>query len=106
MGAGKTTFVKGVALGLDIHDHITSPSFTIMTIYEGQVPLYHIDLYRIDTWDDLDSLGLEDFLYGDGVSVVEWGEKGTALLPADHIAISIALIEDGRREITIRGSAL
>ena len=106
LGAGKTTLVKGIARGLDIPDTVTSPSFTIMTIYQGQLPLYHIDLYRIDTQDDLDYLGLEDYLFGDGVSVVEWGEKAAGLLPSDHISIKIKLIGNDSREIEIRGITL
>ena len=72
LGAGKTTFTKGVAQGLDIDQMIKSPTYTIVREYEGRLPLYHLDVYRIG--DDPDSIDLDDFLFGEGVTVIEWGE--------------------------------
>ena len=71
LGAGKTTLTKGIAKGLDINQMIKSPTYTIVREYEGRLPLYHLDVYRIG--NDPDSIDLDDFLYGDGVSVIEWG---------------------------------
>lgn len=71
LGAGKTTLTKGIAKGLDIHQMIKSPTYTIVREYEGSLPLYHLDVYRIG--NDPDSIDLDDFLYGDGVTVIEWG---------------------------------
>ena len=72
LGAGKTTFTKGLAQGLDIRQMIKSPTYTIVREYEGRLPLYHLDVYRIG--DDPDSIDLDDFLFGEGVTVIEWGE--------------------------------
>jgi tRNA threonylcarbamoyladenosine biosynthesis protein TsaE len=100
---GKTTFVKGIARALHIREEITSPSFTIMTVYQGRLPLYHIDLYRLEDSDEIEDLGIEEFLYGDGVSVIEWGERAMALLPKDRIEVSLSLIQGGLRQMEIRG---
>ena len=72
LGSGKTTLTKGIAKGLGIKQMIKSPTYTIVREYEGQLPLYHLDVYRIG--DDPDSIDLDDFLFGDGVTVIEWGE--------------------------------
>ena len=72
LGAGKTTLTKGIAKGLNISQMIKSPTYTIVREYEGRLPLYHLDVYRIG--DDPDSIDLDDFLYGDGVTIIEWGE--------------------------------
>ena len=72
LGAGKTTFTKGLAQGLGIRQMIKSPTYTIVREYEGRLPLYHLDVYRIG--DDPDSIDLDDFLFGEGVTVIEWGE--------------------------------
>ena len=71
LGAGKTTLTKGIAKGLDISQMIKSPTYTIVREYEGRLPLYHLDVYRIG--DDPDSIDLDDFLYGEGVTIIEWG---------------------------------
>lgn len=68
----KTTLTKGIAKGLDVSQMIKSPTYTIVREYEGRLPLYHLDVYRIG--DDPDSIDLDDFLYGDGVTIIEWGE--------------------------------
>lgn len=81
LGAGKTAFVKGLAKGLGIDgDHVHSPTFTLMNCYEGRLPLYHFDLYRI-TESDLFNLGYEEFFFGQGVTAVEWSERLGALSP-------------------------
>jgi tRNA threonylcarbamoyladenosine biosynthesis protein TsaE len=76
LGSGKTRFVQGIARGLDIRGYIKSPSFTIINIYEGgRLPLYHIDLFRISSSGELDGLGLEEYIYGKGISVIEWADR-------------------------------
>ena len=72
LGAGKTTFTKGIAKGLGIDQMIKSPTYTIVREYEGRLPLYHLDVYRIG--NDPDSIDLDDFLFGDGATIIEWGE--------------------------------
>ena len=88
LGAGKTVFTKGLAAGLGIEDSITSPTFTIIKEYKGRMPLYHFDVYRIES-DDLDDLGYDNYFYSKGLSVVEWSEKIADKLPADYLAIKI-----------------
>lgn len=75
LGAGKTVFVKGLAAGLGVKEPITSPTFTILRLYEGTLPLYHFDLFRLQKIDPLELAAYEEYLYGSGVTVVEWGEK-------------------------------
>ena len=95
LGAGKTTLTKGIAKGLNISQMIKSPTYTIVREYEGRLPLYHLDVYRIG--DDPDSIDLDDFLYGDGVTIIEWGELLDEDLLVDYLLISIAHHGDGRQ---------
>ncbi|WP_270757751.1 tRNA (adenosine(37)-N6)-threonylcarbamoyltransferase complex ATPase subunit type 1 TsaE [Streptococcus infantarius] len=94
LGAGKTTLTKGIARGLDIDQMIKSPTYTIVREYEGRLPLYHLDVYRIG--NDPDSIDLDDFLYGDGVAVIEWGELLEEDLLGDYLEIIITPSGDGR----------
>ena len=94
LGAGKTTFTKGLALGLGISQMIKSPTYTIVREYEGRLPLYHLDVYRIG--DDPDSIDLDDFLFGEGVTVIEWGELLGENLPEYYLKLSLLKKEDGR----------
>ena len=94
LGAGKTTFTKGLAKGLEINQMIKSPTYTIVREYEGRLPLYHLDIYRIG--DDPDSIDLDDFLFGEGVTVIEWGELLGENLPEDYLKLSLLKMEDGR----------
>lgn len=94
LGAGKTTFTKGIAKGLEISQMIKSPTYTIVREYEGRLPLYHLDVYRIG--DDPDSIDLDDFLYGDGVCVIEWGEL-LSDLPSDYLEIRLSHHGEGRQ---------
>ena len=95
LGAGKTTLTKGLAKGLGIHQMIKSPTYTIVREYEGRLPLYHLDVYRIG--EDPDSIDLDDFLFGDGVTVIEWGELLADSLPQDYLKVQLVKEEDGRR---------
>lgn len=88
LGAGKTTMTKGIALGLDIEKMIKSPTYTIIREYqEGRLPLYHMDVYRIE--NGADDLGLDEYFEGDGLSVVEWGKLLGEFLPVDYLDITI-----------------
>ena len=95
LGAGKTTLTKGIAKGLDIDQMIKSPTYTIVREYEGRLPLYHLDVYRIG--NDPDSIDLDDFLYGDGVAVIEWGELLEEDLLGDYLEVVITPSGDGRQ---------
>ena len=94
LGAGKTTFTKGLAQGLGIKQMIKSPTYTIVREYEGRLPLYHLDVYRIG--EDPDSIDLDDFLFGEGVTVIEWGELLGDSLPNDYLKLTLLKKEDGR----------
>ena len=101
LGSGKTAFVKGMAKGLKISPtHVHSPTFTLMNIYEGKVPLYHFDLYRIRALD-LYGLGYEEFFYGNGITVVEWSERLEELLPKDHWHVVLKHVAEDQREVVI-----
>jgi tRNA threonylcarbamoyladenosine biosynthesis protein TsaE len=89
LGAGKTRFVQGLAAGLGVVGPVNSPTFTIIKLYSGRLPLYHFDVYRLTAPSELESLGFEEYFYGDGVTVVEWGDKVRDLLPPDHLRIEI-----------------
>ena len=87
LAAGKTTITKGIARALGISEPVTSPTFTLISVYEGKLPLYHMDVYRLGTAEDFLELGAEEMLYGDGISVIEWSEKIMNELPAGVIII-------------------
>ena len=90
LGAGKTVFTQGFAKGLGIEDHVNSPTFTILQVYdEGRMPLYHFDVYRIGDPEEMDEIGFEEYIYGDGVSLIEWASLIEELLPADSVRITI-----------------
>jgi tRNA threonylcarbamoyladenosine biosynthesis protein TsaE len=92
LGTGKTCLVQGIARGLNVKQHAFSPSFVILRQYQGRLPLYHIDFYRLDCIYEIAGLGLEDYFYGDGVCVIEWAEKGKQLVPQDYLLISIQYV--------------
>lgn len=101
LGAGKTIVAKGLAKGLGITEEITSPTFTLMEIYDGPVPLYHFDLYRIERSEELDQLFFEEYWEGDGISVIEWADRAHGRLPDDRVNITIEYVNDTSRSITI-----
>ncbi len=101
LGAGKTTITKGIAQALGINETITSPTFCLISEYEGKMPLYHMDVYRLDGAEDFANLGTEDMLYGEGVSIIEWSEKIMEELPHKTIILKLEPHDDGARTITI-----
>lgn len=103
LGAGKTTFIKGCALGLGVPDArvVTSPTFTLMNIYHGRCPVYHFDLYRVHSPGELTELGHADFFGGEGVSLVEWAERAGSLLPACAVHVVCITLGPDRRRIEI-----
>ncbi len=103
LGAGKTTLVKGIASGLGVEEPVTSPTFTLIQEYEGRIPLYHVDLYRITEAEQLEDLGLEEYFYGNGVTLIEWPEKAVSFLPPYAWAVGITVHDKGRREFVIEG---
>ena len=101
LAAGKTTITKGIAQSLDISETITSPTFCLISEYEGKMPLYHMDVYRLDSEEDFANLGTEDMIYGNGVSIIELSEKIMNELPKKTIILKIEPQEDGSRIITL-----
>jgi tRNA threonylcarbamoyladenosine biosynthesis protein TsaE len=97
LGAGKTTMIKGVADGLGVTGVVKSPSFVIAIEYAGRVPVYHIDLYRLDKKSDFDSIGLDSYLDGDGVCLIEWAERAEQVLPDTAIRVRLSVEGQGRR---------
>ena len=102
LAAGKTTITKGIASALGIEDNITSPTFCLISEYYGnKMPLYHMDVYRLDGPEDFLNLGVEELLYGKGVCIIEWSEKVRPVLPSKTITLGITPEEDGSRKIEI-----
>ena len=101
LAAGKTTITKGIAQALGITETITSPTFCLISEYQGTMPLYHMDVYRLDGREDFINLGTDDMLYGDGVSIIEWSEKIMDELPSNTIVLKITPQDDGTRLIEI-----
>lgn len=102
LGSGKTTFTQFLAKHLGVRDNVNSPTFTILKVYQGALPLYHMDVYR------LENIGydyeLDDFIYGSGVAVIEWYSYIKTMLPNDFLEISIDVVNESKRLVTVEGS--
>ena len=108
LGAGKTVLVKGIAKGLDVKEEPNSPTFVIMNAYEGRIPLYHFDFYRVSGVYELEGIGYDDYFYGNGVTVVEWADRVEGVFPESAIWIEIKIpvkknTNSNVREINIEG---
>lgn len=102
LGAGKTTFTRGVAIGLGLGDNVTSPTFALVNEYRGEhINLYHFDMYRIENGDDLESTGFYDYPFESNVAAVEWSENIEEFLPRGTIYVTINRIAENEREIII-----
>jgi len=102
LGAGKTALVKGIARGLGITQEVTSPTFTLVHEYAGgRLPLFHIDLYRLDSLEQTLAIGIEEYLNGPGVTAIEWSEKIESLLPANATRIRITASDNDVRHIEV-----
>ena len=102
LGTGKTTFVKGLAKGLKVKPQkVHSPTFTLLNIYDGKLPLYHFDLYRIEDIKELGAIGYEEFFYGEGVAVVEWAERLKELMPQEYFKVEIEHRQENERLIRL-----
>lgn len=97
LGSGKTTFTKGLAVGLGIEQMITSPTFTIIKEYDGELPLYHMDAYRLEHSEE--DIGFAEYFYGDGISVVEWSQFIEDFLPEERLNIVIEYVSDNVRRL-------
>lgn len=105
LGMGKTAFTRGLARGLGCHGRVTSPTFTIVNEYEGRTPLFHFDMYRLGSSDELFDIGWDDYLARSGVCAVEWSERVSDALPEDTIFVDIARTDEHEdwRTITVTG---
>lgn len=103
LGSGKTTFVKGLATGLGAEEKegVRSPTFVLLNLYKGRLPVYHIDLYRVGGLERLRDIGYEDYAFGEGVTVIEWAEKAEGALPEQSVKVWFRSIGKGSREIRI-----
>jgi tRNA threonylcarbamoyladenosine biosynthesis protein TsaE len=99
LGSGKTCLAQGIAWGLDIDEYASSPSFVVIKEYRGRLPLYHIDLYRLNRIEEVMDLGLDDYLHGRGACVIEWAEKGLGALPGEHLLIEIEYLSEAERQL-------
>lgn len=106
LGAGKTQFSKGIALGLEVDPQtpVTSPTYTILNIYEGRLPLYHFDLYRLQGVEEVEELGFEEYFSGDGVCVVEWAERMEGDLPAQVLTVTLGHTGGEGRSVCFEGA--
>jgi tRNA threonylcarbamoyladenosine biosynthesis protein TsaE len=99
LGAGKTTFIQGFAkgLGVGVDDYVRSPTFALVHVYHGRVSLYHFDLYRLSSCDEVQDIGFEEYLDADGVVIIEWPDKFPEILPPIRLEISIRIGDSDRR---------
>jgi tRNA threonylcarbamoyladenosine biosynthesis protein TsaE len=102
LGSGKTRWAQGVCQGLGITAPVSSPTFTLVNEYQGRLPVYHIDLYRLENSAELLTFGLEDYLYGAGVSLIEWAERAAGLLPPDYLTVEFFHLGETKRRLVFR----
>jgi len=102
LGSGKTCLTQGICFGLGVKDFVVSPSFVLINEYQGKYKVYHIDLFRLEKLSEIINLGYEEYFYGDGVCIVEWAEKASALLPEKRIDIHLKILSENEREINIK----
>ncbi len=105
LGAGKTTLAKGIATGAGVEEEgeVTSPSFVLVNEYQGRFPVYHADLYRLQEAVEVEDLGWEEFIFGKGISLLEWAEKIPGILPEERIEVRISWIGPDARKFLITG---
>ncbi|WP_284141534.1 tRNA (adenosine(37)-N6)-threonylcarbamoyltransferase complex ATPase subunit type 1 TsaE [Virgibacillus sp. LDC-1] len=104
LGAGKTTFTKGLANGLGVKQTVNSPTFTIIKEYAGELPLYHMDVYRLEHSEE--DIGFEEYFYGDGITVVEWAQFIEDYLPKERLNITIEHVDEHRRRMIFQPQGL
>ena len=101
LGAGKTAFTRGIAAGLAISGSVDSPTFTIVNEYPGSIPLFHFDMYRLESENELFDIGWDDYLERGGICVVEWSEKAPGAFPADTVIVNFENLGGDKRQIEI-----
>ncbi|MBZ9685107.1 tRNA (adenosine(37)-N6)-threonylcarbamoyltransferase complex ATPase subunit type 1 TsaE [Clostridium estertheticum] len=107
LGTGKTHLAKGIAKGLGIEDHVTSPTFTIVNEYTGRLKLYHFDVYRVNDPDEIEAIGFDEYIFSDAVSIIEWANYIEELIPSNNLTIIIEKLPesgDNYRKINMKYS--
>lgn len=102
LGAGKTCFVQGLAQAMNLDFNITSPTFTLIKEYTGPLPLYHFDVYRLSSTQELVEIGYEEYFFDSGITVVEWGDKVAPLFPEDFLEIEFHRLKGNNRKLIIK----
>lgn len=97
LGTGKTCLTQGILWGLGVEEYARSPTFVLMSEYHGRLPLYHMDLYRLNSISEIADLGLEEYLDGDGISVIEWADKGSELFSQSYLMITMTYLHETKR---------
>lgn len=107
LGAGKTALAQAIARGLEVPDncYVTSPSFALLHEYPGRLPMYHMDFYRLQDAAEVEDLGLDEYFYLEGLSVIEWSSRATEILPEECLILTMGQNEDLSRTITVHGSS-
>ena len=105
LGAGKTTMVKGIVQGLGVTDRraVKSPTFALVHRYEGPIPVYHFDAYRLENTQEMLDIGSDEMVYGKGVSIIEWADRVPECLPEEYLKISLVAVSENERNIEMRG---
>ncbi|MCK5594918.1 tRNA (adenosine(37)-N6)-threonylcarbamoyltransferase complex ATPase subunit type 1 TsaE [bacterium] len=103
LGAGKTVISNGLCSGLGVReDYITSPTYTIINQYEGRIPVYHIDLYRLKNSSELYNLGWDEYIYGNGTCIIEWADRAAEMLSEEYLTVNIKVTGTNKRQITLQ----
>jgi len=106
LGAGKTVISKGLCSGLGVkEDYITSPTYTIINQYDGKIPVYHIDLYRLKNLDELYNLGWDEYIYGNGACIIEWADKAAEMLPEEYLMVNLEVTGTNKRQIILQAKS-
>ena len=107
LGAGKTTMAKAIAAGagVDQKEYVNSPTFAILHEYEGRIPIYHMDFYRLGSSEDVVELGLEDYFYGDGLTLIEWFERAGDLVPKSVLILELRYMNESSRELSLNSES-
>ncbi|MGQ3684774.1 MAG: tRNA (adenosine(37)-N6)-threonylcarbamoyltransferase complex ATPase subunit type 1 TsaE [Candidatus Loosdrechtia sp.] len=105
LGAGKTTLIKGIVLGLGVDNRraVKSPTFSLVNIYKGRLPVYHFDAYRLESIQEMIDIGSDEMIFGKGVSLIEWADKVYSSLPKEYIKITLTAISENKRNIEVCG---
>lgn len=104
LGSGKTCLTQGIARGLGVEGWARSPTFVLVNVYRGRVPVYHIDLYRLEDTAEVLDLGIEDYLAGDGVCIVEWADKALQVFPKDSLLVKLDTVDENVRRLHLEAA--